>query len=199
MSRPQRGGRAISCEYGPMSKSLRICLMALMAVVGIGAVGIGYKQCVEPTLPVWHSSAKHWKVPLTFSVDPALDAHVDSVLAAADAMNRSIGCRMLVHERSSAQVRVLSATGVPCGDVSATPISPTDAAGTWLCPDGTAEVHIQSPGTIDTSMAISLHEFGHVFGLAHSAGIMAEKLVGNERMRLIDKQAIALRSRYCKD
>ena len=45
------------------------------------------------------------------------------------------------------------------------------AATAWLCPDGTAEIHISQPGDITSSYLIALHELGHVLGLVHDARV----------------------------
>jgi hypothetical protein len=144
--------------------------------------------------------ARTWPlVPLSVHFDKAeWGAHAPSMEAAVEAWNKELGCEVLaLTNRPEAAVRILSASGEPCGGDAIH--DPGHDGQAYLCGDGRAEVHIYHPGTIDCSARIAMHELGHVLGLADTTvGIMRRELSCEALMRVSDAQKGALQGRYCK-
>jgi hypothetical protein len=207
----------------------KLIRMVLVLVVGTGLItGIWWFQKQrEGFEPVWHPQARHWgHTPLAVSWDPIFwQEHNDSMSEAIASMNRATGCELLmVGELGPGDVRIVSANGAPCGNSEALVVDPGHSAQTYLCPDGTAEIHVSYPGDITMSYLIVFHELGHVAGLMHDGmyklpevfpgggagpifvSVMtpnveehAPRLGAGLRLPdLSDKDAAALHERYCR-
>ena len=183
---------------------------AALLMAGIGTM---YK-CRQAHEPVWHSQARTWaKVPLVVGWEPS--SHGESYAAAVDVINERVGCKLLrVSLTEKPDVRIVEGDLSACGVDTGVVIDPDDAAQAYLCPDGTAEIHVNYPGDITMSYLIAYHEFGHVLGLAHDGTYSDEamfvsimtpavtahsaRLEGGKALPMLsDKDTKALGYRYC--
>jgi hypothetical protein len=146
--------------------------------------------------PVFMENAKVWTTPIGVTAED----FESPTKTAVDIWNKRVGCKLF--EMGGDDVTVKSGDGMPCGRMDAPGLEPQDSAGAWLC--GTrAEVHVMHPGDIHTQAHIVAHELGHVLGLTHDPrGLMAHpQVISSEGVTMIrpsDKDAAALRERYCQ-
>jgi len=185
-----------------MNPKLRFALIGLVGAVGIAGVAIGYTKCVQPHEAVWDPLGRHWDhVPLSVRWHGTdWGAHTESFEAAIATFNRAAGCDLfVVAESPSADVNIHGANGAPCRK-SGVVLKEDEAAGAYLCPDGTGDIQISAPGMVTTSYFIAYHELGHVIGLAHddfTLSVMHEKAPtfaeDPTKPKLTDKDAEALK------
>lgn len=185
-----------------MKRYAHTVMYAIGAIAAMAAIGVSYERCIGPSQPVWHKDARDWaSIPLKVSWDREFwgKAHSESFDLSLESWNRQVDGRTLLvpsDDSSRSEVRIMTANGEPCGQ--RVMVSGADAAAeAWLCPDGTAEIQISSPGTNNCSARIAMHELGHALGLAHTpAGIMRPKIGCDDLMIPSDAQGDSLQRRY---
>lgn len=176
------------------------------ALIVMLVIVLVYKFFVEPKEPTWHSQAKVWKeVPITVTWDSDFwGYHNNSFTEAIESINRQVGCKLFVHE-SPAQVVIKNGEQTVCDQVGVG-VGQDEAAGAWLCEDGTADIQILQPGDIGMSYLIAQHELLHVAGLDHDSFSESIMMSGTQELseaspgpRLTDKDRSVLYERYCDE
>jgi hypothetical protein len=185
-----------------MNKSAIIA--ALVGVAGIAAIGLSYKYCVEPQIPVWAEGDKavHWersRIPLKVYCDDM----IDDCRAAVAMWNRDVGCTLLVWDPTGpGDIRIISAAANSenrIGDaIEQTFASKTGETVNYVL------VEIYEPQLSGDQYAVDAHAISHGLGLVHTiAGItrpaQSTWITGKKDPppRAVDKHARALKERYC--
>lgn len=157
----------------------------------------------ELTEPVFVDNARIWSVlPLRVLFASELSVYDGTVRGAMSLWNHEVGCPLFVETvgRSAGEydVRFVFTKDAACDSQDAQQ-DPAVSAGTWYCPNGTADIDVQRLDDVVVAYQIIAHELGHVLGLAHDrSGLMDASVSLMNPVLPNPKDVAALRARYCR-
>lgn len=184
-----------------MSKGLRIAFFFLATAACFSGIAIYKKYVVDVQERVFSDAIPAWersRFPLGIHAKSA--QYTEALRYAVDLINGQVGCNLLraTNDESEAVLFIKEGT-IQVGEETE-----DWAAGAFVAEDmSRGEVLIWRPLLVGTDLRVIHHEIGHLFDLAHDRAysmkpITEEEIGGRQKMvRYSDKDAAALRERYC--
>lgn len=182
-------------------QSIRVLLLGIIAALLFVAVGLGYRNLVEPQQAVWDvEEPVHW-APEVLPLTVYSEEYPEALREAVRQWNDQAGIDLFVLSKTDPRIEVTQGSievGGESEDWGASAYVLKDSDGGPV--RGKIVVHV--PLMVGTDLNALHHELGHILGLAHDKSgtmkpLIKEELGGGVKIpRAQDKDIRAIQKRY---